>query len=134
MSLISIAFQTIKHQTGLYLCHLNDHKFGHNFQDLIDPICRIGHDIEITTHWAHYISERQSVVKKKKILIRIFESFITSFLFLRKKDLMLVLINLQSCVQMCIHFLRKDPLVFWKEYLITIFFFNILLLTAFSVA
>ena len=134
MSLISIAFQAIKHQTGLYLCHLNDHKFGHNFQDLINPICRIGHDIEITTHWAHYFSERQSVVKKKKNLDSNIWIFYNKLSLLKKKDLMFVLINLQSCVQMCIHFLRKDPLVFWKEYLITIFFLNILLLTAFSVA
>ena len=109
-----MAFQGIKHLTGLYLCHLNDHKFGHNFQDLINPICRSGHDIETATHWNHYISERQSVVKKKIIiiiLIRIFESFITSFLLLGKKDLMLVLINLQSCVQLSIHSPRKGLLI-----------------------
>ena len=99
----------MKHLTGLYLCNLSDHKFGHNFQDLINPICRSGHDIEITTHWAHYISERQSIVKKKNnILIRMFEFFIISFLLLEKKDLMLLLINIQSCVQLSIHSLHKS--------------------------
>ena len=60
-----MAFQGIKYLTRLYLCHLNYHKFGHNFQDLMNPICRSGHDIdEIKSHLGHYISERRSVVKK----------------------------------------------------------------------
>ena len=133
---MSMAFQSINHLIGLYLCHLNNHKFGHNFQDFINLICRSGHDIETATHWAHYISERQSVVKKKKRnnLDSNIWNFITSFLLLEKKDLMLVLINLQSCVQLSIHSLRKGPLILWQKYLMTIFFFIILLLTAFFVA
>ena len=49
--------------------------------------------------------------KKEIILIRIFEPFITSFQLLGKKDLILVSINLQSCVQLSIQSLPKGPLI-----------------------
>ena len=90
----------MKHLTGLHLCHLSDHKFGHNLQDLINPIWRSAHGIEITTHWAHYISERQKhFPKKKKILIGIFEFFIISFLLLEKKGFNACI---NKCTVMCI--------------------------------
>ena len=88
----------MKHLAGLYLCHLSDRKFGNNFQDLINPICRSGHDIEITTHWAHYISNALCIVKKK-ILIGIFEFFIISFLLLEKKGFNACI---NKCTVMCI--------------------------------
>ena len=49
--------------------------------------------------------------KKEIILIRIFEPFITRFQLLGKKDLILVSINLQPCVQLSIQSLPKGPLV-----------------------
>ena len=33
------------------LSHLGDHKFRHNFQDCISPMCYCGQDIEIKTHF-----------------------------------------------------------------------------------
>ena len=45
--------------------------------------------------------------EEETILIQIFESLITSFLLLGKKSLRLLLINLQSCVQLSTQSLRK---------------------------
>ena len=60
-----------------------------------------------------YFWETKRRQNKEIILIRIFKSFITSFLLLGKKGLMLLLINLQSCVQLSIHSLRKGLTVHW---------------------
>ena len=35
----------------LVLSHLRDHKFKHNFQDSLNPVCNCGTDVEITTHY-----------------------------------------------------------------------------------
>ena len=35
----------------LGLSHLGDHKFRHNFQDCVSPMCYCGQDIETTTHF-----------------------------------------------------------------------------------
>ena len=35
----------------LGLSHLRGHKFKHNFEDSINPICSCGHDVESTTHF-----------------------------------------------------------------------------------
>ena len=35
----------------LGLSHLREHKFKHDFQDSINPLCNCGHDIEFTTHF-----------------------------------------------------------------------------------
>ena len=35
----------------LGLSHLRKHKFKHNFQESLDPLCNCGHDIESTTHF-----------------------------------------------------------------------------------
>ena len=35
----------------LGLRHLGDHKFRHNFQDCVSPMCSCGQDIETTTHF-----------------------------------------------------------------------------------
>ena len=37
----------------LRLSHLDDHKFRHNFQDYVSPICSCGQDIETATHFLH---------------------------------------------------------------------------------
>ena len=35
----------------LGLSHLADHKFRHNFQDCLNPICSCGQEIETTSHF-----------------------------------------------------------------------------------
>ena len=35
----------------LGLSHLREHKFKHNFQDAINPLCNCGQDIESSTHF-----------------------------------------------------------------------------------
>ena len=35
----------------LGLSHLREHKFQHNLQESINPLCNCGHDIESTTHY-----------------------------------------------------------------------------------
>ena len=35
----------------LGLGHLRDHKFKHNFQDSLNPVCNCGTDVETTTHY-----------------------------------------------------------------------------------
>ena len=35
----------------LGLSHLGDHKFRHNFQDCVSPMCSYGQEIETTTHF-----------------------------------------------------------------------------------
>ena len=35
----------------LGLSHLGDHKFRHNFQGCVSPMCSCGQDIETTTHF-----------------------------------------------------------------------------------
>ena len=46
----------------LGLSHLRDHKFKHNFQDTLNPICNCGEDIETSSnyllHCSHYTNER----------------------------------------------------------------------------
>ena len=38
----------------LGLSHLADHKFRHNFQDCLNPICSCGQEIETTSHFLLY--------------------------------------------------------------------------------
>ena len=40
----------------LGLSHLGDHKFRHNFQDCVSPMCYCGLDIETTTHFLLHCS------------------------------------------------------------------------------
>ena len=35
----------------LWLSHLGNHKFSHNFQNCVSPMCYCGQDIETTTHF-----------------------------------------------------------------------------------
>ena len=47
----------IKYLTRLRLClsHLNEHKFRHNFQDCLDPLCSCSLEVETTNHYfLHY--------------------------------------------------------------------------------
>ena len=46
-------------RTKLGLSHLADHKFRHNFQDCLNPICCCGQEIETTSHFVlHCLSYR----------------------------------------------------------------------------
>ena len=53
--------------------HLREHKFRHNFQDSLNPLCSCGQDAETTTHFfLHcniYSSERKTLLDKIKKLI-----------------------------------------------------------------
>ena len=40
----------------LGLSHLRDHKFKHNFQDILNPICNCGEDIETLCHYLLHCS------------------------------------------------------------------------------
>ena len=42
---------TLLTRLRLGLSHLGDHKFRHNFQDCVSPMCSCGQDIETTTHF-----------------------------------------------------------------------------------
>ena len=55
-------------RTRLRLNHLADHKFRHNFQDCVYPICSYDQEIETSTHFLFYCSNyhcaRQTLVEK----------------------------------------------------------------------
>ena len=50
--------------------HLKEHKFKHNFQDSVDPLCSCGNDIESTVHFFLYYpgftTQRQNLLNKLK--------------------------------------------------------------------
>ena len=50
----------------LDLGHLCEHKFWHNFQDTLNPICSCGDDIETTVHYllhcSNYVDERRTLL------------------------------------------------------------------------
>ena len=50
--------------------HLNKHKFKHNFQDSIDPLCSCGNDTESTVHFflhcQNFTTQRQTLLNKLK--------------------------------------------------------------------
>jgi len=52
--------------------HLREHKFRHNFQDTINPICYCGQDIETTSHFLlHcplYVKNRTTFLNKIKMI------------------------------------------------------------------
>ena len=52
----------------LGLSHLADHKFGHNFQDCVNPVCSCGQETEATTHFLLHCSNnrcaRQTLFEK----------------------------------------------------------------------
>ena len=81
-------FQGLKLLTRmrLGLSHLADHKFRHNFQDCLNPICSCGKKIETTSHSFFTVSitvvQENNFLKKSISLILIFYSKIT-FLQLR---------------------------------------------------
>ena len=50
--------------------HLKEHKFKHNFQDSVDPLCSCGNSIESTVHFflhcPNFTTQRQTLLKKLK--------------------------------------------------------------------
>ena len=50
----------------LGLSHLREHKFRHNFQDTLNPVCSCGDDIETTVHYLlhypNYFDERRTLL------------------------------------------------------------------------
>ena len=47
----------------LGLTYLGDHKFSHNFQDCVSPMCYCGQDIETTTHFLLHCPSHHSARK-----------------------------------------------------------------------
>ena len=76
-------FQGLKLLTSmrLGLSHLADHKFRHNFQDCLNPICSCGQKIETTSYSFFTVSitvvQENNFLKKLTLLILIFYSKIT---------------------------------------------------------
>ena len=54
----------------LGLSHLREHKFNHNFQDCLNPLCFCGNEIETSTHYLlhcpTYTNERMTFLNKIK--------------------------------------------------------------------
>ena len=82
----------IKYLTRLRIgfSHLKEHKFRHNFQDSIDPMCSCNSGVETTTHFflhcANFTFQRQTLFDRittidKNILTENEESIINTLLF-----------------------------------------------------
>ena len=63
---------------GLGLSHLNEHKFRHNFQDCLNPLCSCSLEIEDTIyyllHCQHFSNHRYDLMNSVKLIIPNFES------------------------------------------------------------
>ena len=57
----------------LGLSHLADHKFRHNFQDCVNPVCSCDQEIETSTHFllhrSNYHCARQTLFKIESIQV-----------------------------------------------------------------
>ena len=62
----------------LGLSHLNEHKFRHNFQDCLNPLCSCSLEIEYTTHYLlycwHFSNHRYDLINSVKLIIPNFKS------------------------------------------------------------
>ena len=62
----------------LGLSHLNKHKFRHNFQDCLNPLCSCSLETEDTTHYLlhcqHFSNHRYDLMNSVKSIIPNFES------------------------------------------------------------
>ena len=54
---------TLLTRLRLGLSHLGDHKFRHNFQDCVSPMCSCGQDIETTTHFLLHCPDHRCAKK-----------------------------------------------------------------------
>ena len=59
--------------------HLNEHKFRHNFQDCLNPLCLCSLEIENTSHYLlhcqYYSEHRINLINSVKSISDNFESF-----------------------------------------------------------
>ena len=77
------------------LSHLPEHKFKHNFQDTLNPICNCGKDIETTSHHLlhcpNYLYERKTLLKTVSCIVPNIFHFnkdqLTEILLYGKEDL-----------------------------------------------
>ena len=75
------------------LSHLSEHKFKHNFQDTLNPICNCGKDIETTSllHCPNYLHERKTLLKTLSCIVPNIFHFnkdqLTEILLYGKEDL-----------------------------------------------
>ena len=71
--------------------HLRDHKFKHNFQDTVNPICNCGEDIETSCHYllqcSLYTNERLAPLNViqgiDNSILELTDSYFVEALFLR---------------------------------------------------
>ena len=71
--------------------HLRDHKFKHNFQDTVNPICNCGEDIETLCHYllqcSLYVNERLALPNLiqgiDNSILELADSYFVEVLFLR---------------------------------------------------
>ena len=71
--------------------HLRDHKFKHNFQDTVNPICNCGEDIETSCHYllqcSLYTNERLALLNViqgiDNSILELTDSYFVEALFLR---------------------------------------------------
>ena len=62
---------------GLGFSHLNEHRFRHNFQDCINPLCSCSLDIEDTSHYllhCHHFAQHH--IDLMNSVNSVFENFI----------------------------------------------------------
>ena len=73
----------------LGLSHLNEHKFRHNLQDCLNPLCSWSLEIEDTSHYLlyceHFPNHRIDLMNSVKSVIINFESMTDN----RKRDILL---------------------------------------------
>ena len=94
--------------------HLKEHKFRHNFEDGINPLCSCGNFIESTTHfflhWAHFSNQKLTLINKIKNIDKgIFDekdSFITQTLLFGEEKLSTT--DDKSILEATIHFLTSS--------------------------
>ena len=69
--------------------HLNEHKFRHNFQDCLNPLCSCSLEIEDTSHYLlhchHFSNHRIDLINSVNLIISNFESMNDNI----KKDILL---------------------------------------------
>ena len=69
--------------------HLNEHKFRHNFQDCLNPLCSCSLEIEDTSHYLlhghHFSNHRIDLMNSVNLIIPNFESMNNNI----KKDILL---------------------------------------------
>ena len=56
----------------LVLSHLNDHKFRHNFQDCLDPLCPCSLEVKSTIHYFQHC-QYYSDIRKTLLVIQVYQ-------------------------------------------------------------